>query len=99
MSALDTAASERGVPVNQRGFAEYDEFKDSYGNTIRVQESSNIYGGIWLYCKKFDGSGDDWAPHLSNDDARRLIKALRAAVKDQKYMDERQRREWGGSND
>jgi hypothetical protein len=85
--------SEQEFPLTNRGFAMYDEFKDAYGSTIRVQESSNIYGGIWIYCKNTDG--EDWTPHLSNDDARRLVKALRAGIKHQADLDKRQRREWG----
>lgn len=76
-----------------RGFAIYDQFTDSYGNKIVVQESSNIKGGIWVYCK--NPEGQDWTPHLSNDDARRLVKALRAGIRDQASLDQRQRKEWG----
>jgi hypothetical protein len=80
-------------PTTQRGFAIYDEFTDSYGSTIRVQESSNIYGGIWVYCKGRDG--EDFTPHLSNDDARRLVKALRNGIRHQSDLTKRQRKEWG----
>lgn len=76
-----------------RGFVIYDEFFDCYGTKITVQESSNIYGGIWIYSK--NDKGEDFTPHLSVDDARRLVKALRVGISDQLDLVTSQRKEWG----
>jgi hypothetical protein len=69
--------------TTNRGFAIYDEFTDSYGNHVRVQQSSNIEGGTWIYTKKADDPDMDWTPHLNKRDLKRLIKALNQSLKDQ----------------
>jgi hypothetical protein len=38
--------------VTPRGFTIFDEFTDSYGNKIRVQESSNAMGPhVWIFAE------------------------------------------------
>ena len=68
-----------------RGFAVYDQFPDMYGNEITVQESSNVDGGIWLFCK--NGTNPDPSPHLNRTQAERLIVALRAALDRQTFAE------------
>lgn len=74
-----------------RGFRVYAEFRDSYRNTIRVQQSSaGGMGHVWIFVKDGDGNevvehlGKPTAvsPHLSRAQAKRLIAAL------QKHIDE-----------
>ena len=36
------------VKLSTRGFKHLDEIKTSYGHVLRVYESSNVRGGIWL---------------------------------------------------
>ncbi len=71
----------------ERGFKIYSEFKDTYRNTIRVQESSSAEGArCWVFAYYPDGSmfsinpnsGECFtaSPHLSPGQARRLAKAL-----------------------
>ncbi len=77
-----------------RGFAVYAKFKDSYGNAIRVQESSSAERrAVWVFChpidkatgeekRNSDGALVDWSPHLTKTQAKRLVRAL------QKFIDE-----------
>lgn len=72
--------------LTQRGFVTFDEFKDGYQNNVRVQESSNVEGGIWIFCSKdqpvFDDKGCEMepSPHLMNkEQVNRLIESLRTA--------------------
>lgn len=69
-----------------RGFSIFSQFKDSYGQDIRVQESSGIGpngGFVWIFCKKGDADGvehlgrwQSYSPHLTRAQARRVAKAL-----------------------
>jgi len=68
-----------------RGFNIYSEFKDSYNNQIRVQESSSAMKEcVWIFCDYPEGKSvkfhaGDWqsaAPHLTKAQARKLAKAL-----------------------
>lgn len=68
-----------------RGFKIYSEFKDTYGNQIRVQESSSACAGrIWIFTSFSDGKEVHYhctghvsaSPHLSKAQARRLAKTL-----------------------
>lgn len=73
------------MPKTQRGFTIYDEFEDMYGGTVRVQESSNIKGGVWVFYDYKDNGLPHplhqnghicGAPHLSEEQAVRLARAL-----------------------
>lgn len=64
-----------------RGFAIYAEFTDSHNHSIRVQESSSVYGGIWIFTSDKDGNCEP--PHLSIDNAKTLIQALQEAIEHQ----------------
>jgi hypothetical protein len=66
-----------------RGFRIYAEFTDEYKNTIRVQESSNVYGGIWIFCNDYTKLISASHPHLSIENAKTLIKALQEAIRHQ----------------
>lgn len=63
----------------------YDEFVDSYGQTVRIQESSNILGGCWIFCEKDGkdvvehlGKFQAFSPHLSAKQAEKVARALLA---------------------
>lgn len=74
----------------QRGFGVYARFKDGYGNIIRIQESSNVYGGIWIFCNPDPDNPHaitDPSPHLTLENAETVIKALQEAIKHQKNSD------------
>ncbi len=70
-----------------RGFSIYKEFKDTYGSTIRVQESSSVSRACWVFVTNRDGKDvvdcigardnrQSVSPHLSPAQARLLAKAL-----------------------
>ena len=69
-----------------RGFWIFSEFKDSYDQTITVQESSSINKRCWIFVKNKDGNDGfedkagggfhSYSAHLSPAQAKRLIKAL-----------------------
>ena len=85
--------SEPNRTVTERGFDSYDEFTDSYGATIRVQESSAAPAPhVWVFV---DGGGteapvgfpglpegrkNDGSAHLTVEQARRLRDALDAFI-------------------
>ena len=71
----------------QRGFKIYAEFTDEYENEIRVQESSNVYGGIWIFCNDRTKLISTTHPHLSIENAKTLIKALQEAIIHQEGSD------------
>ena len=57
----------------ERGFAIYDEFTDSDGGTVRIQQSSDVNGGVWL----FGMDEGEWiGPELTDEQARRVVAAL-----------------------
>ncbi len=73
------------MKTTSRGFKIFDEFKDTYGNGITVQESSAATDECcWIFVK--NDLGKDYkehmgqivtpSPHLSRAQARRLIQAL-----------------------
>ena len=37
------------IKKTERGFDVYDEFVDTYGNTIKVQESSSVDERVWVF--------------------------------------------------
>lgn len=73
----------------KHGFNIYAEFKDTYGGTVKVQESSSVNKRVWIFYThpnngKKDGIGETIAmePHLSAGQAKRLIKALERFIND-----------------
>ncbi len=69
----------------QRGFSIYGAYKDSRGNTVRVQQSSACGGPfVWLFVKDAQGRevyehmGQHTAvsPHMTRAQARRVAQAL-----------------------
>ena len=61
-----------------RGFGIYEEFKDTRGNEIRVQESSSGEENcVWVFCKR---DSEDDTPHLNVEQAKRVIEALQEFV-------------------
>jgi hypothetical protein len=61
-----------------RGFRIYCDFADSYGNQVRVQESSSAEKYCaWIFCHKGPSSNmDEPSPHLTISQAKRVIRAL-----------------------
>ena len=70
-------AREEGADYSERGFQQFKPFTDMYGNTIKVVESSNIDGGVWVFCKNDDLI--DPSPHLNADQIDMLIERLTEA--------------------
>lgn len=74
-----------GITYNQRGFAQYGEFIDSYGAAVRVCESSSAEGPhIWLSVKggrteRSHGDNCGFA-HLTIKQAKRAIELLQTAI-------------------
>ena len=68
------------IRQTDRGFDIYDEFIDSYGSQITVQESSLVAPRVWVFVDstlyiKEKGTA---SMHLDMDDVDRLIAALQA---------------------
>lgn len=68
-----------------RGFRIYSEFKDSYGSTVTVQESSAAMRSCcWVFVKNHKGEDalihlgqlQGVSPHLTKPQAKRLANAL-----------------------
>ena len=60
-----------------RGFTVYDEFTDTYGSTVIVQESSSAEGArIWIFCRHGGFPQKANEPHLDVEQARRVRDAL-----------------------
>jgi hypothetical protein len=71
-------------PVNrsttERGFTIYDEFTDTYGTGIRVQESSSAEEPrCWIHADG-EARGISGAPHLNLEQAKRVRDALDAFI-------------------
>lgn len=63
-----------------RGFTIYDQFTDTYGKQVTIQESSHADGDrCWI----FSTGG---APHLNPEQARRVRDALDAFIADQPWQ-------------
>lgn len=68
----------------QRGFSIFGEYKDSRGNTVRIQESSCAARAVWIFVHNAEdkeviehlGKHMAVSPHLSPAQARRVAKAL-----------------------
>lgn len=68
----------------ERGFAIYDEFQDTHGTTVRVQESSAAGSACWVFCDdpsmetrdRRTGQGLPSALHLNPGQVSRLVVAL-----------------------
>lgn len=88
MTKPKTKKPKKTVPPKktERGFGIYDEFTDSYGSTVKVQESSSAEGPhVWIFCQnekygRPDPTGvdrsKDFTPHLSYEQAKRVRDAL-----------------------
>ncbi|AJA41471.1 hypothetical protein AXJ14_gp152 [Geobacillus virus E3] len=62
-----------------RGFAIYKSFTDTYGNEIRIQESSSATNDcVWIICK--NEKGNDSSPHLNIEQAKLLIEGLQEFI-------------------
>lgn len=80
--------------VTPRGFTVYDEFTDTYGATIKVQQSSSASGPrCWIFASASAGerdtmpprtwpAGSDPSPHLDVAQARRVRDALDAFIRE-----------------
>lgn len=70
-----------GIGETQRGFTVYDEFTDTHGNRIRVQESSSASGvRCWIFASGKSAS-ENPSPHLDIEQAKRLRDALDAFIR------------------
>lgn len=75
-----------------RGFTIYSEFKDTYGGTVRIQESSSVLKRVWIFYDhpedgKFDkasGTNIKMAPHLSIAQAKEIVRALQKFIEKEK---------------
>jgi hypothetical protein len=62
-----------------RGFAIYKRFADTYGNEVRIQESSSATNNcVWVICK--NEKGNDSSPHLNVEQAKLLIEGLQEFI-------------------
>ena len=84
---LSTIERKCEMRKTHRGFGIYSEFKDTYGNTIIVQESSAATKHCcWVFttnregkCGTFNQATQSFisaSPHLTKAQAKRLAKAL-----------------------
>ena len=73
--------SETARRTTPRGFVIYDEFTDTYGNSVHVQESSSAEGArVWIFCND-GGFPDEAVPaHLDVAQAKRVRDALDAFI-------------------
>lgn len=79
-----SARKKADVKKTNRGFNIYTEFTDTYGNEVRVQESSAACARrCWIFSNRDGkdahihlGEPQAFSPHLSPEQARRLAKAL-----------------------
>ena len=64
-----------------RGFAIYLETKDTYGQAVRVKQSSAAcVDAVWIFCKSKEDV--ESSPHLDIDGAKEVIAALQAFVQE-----------------
>ena len=81
-----------------RGFPIYTEFKDSYQQEVRVQQSSSMERAhAWIFCKKDGQDGvfhlgrwQSYSPHLTVAQAKRVRMALKKFIQ-QNSREERSR--------
>lgn len=65
--------------TTQRGFIIYDKFTDTYGNDVRVQESSSATrDAVWIFCNEAPGRAG--SAHLNVEQAKRVRDALDAFI-------------------
>lgn len=70
--------------VTERGFTIYDQFTDTYGSDVRVQESSAATAAkVWIFCNKHGFPQEGASPHLDVTQAVRLRDALDAFITEQ----------------
>lgn len=68
--------------VTPRGFTIYDQFTDTYGSDIRVQESSSAEEArVWIFATAAQ-SGAGASPHLNVEQAGRVRDALDAFIRE-----------------
>ena len=66
--------------TTERGFVIYDEFTDTYGSKVRVQESSAATEPrCWIFASS-DHGRDGASPHLNVEQAKRVRDALGAFI-------------------
>ncbi len=70
-----------------RGFRIYSEFTDTYKSKVRIQMSSNVLKRCWIFVKNDGKSPEsnlitDGAIHLSDGQAKLVIKALEKFLQD-----------------
>ncbi len=76
-----TGEEDAALQFTPRGFAVYTMFEDTYGNNVRVQESSSAEGPhIWIFCDPMNPDQKGVSPHLSLEQAEHLRDALGQAI-------------------
>lgn len=58
------------LELTQRGFKIYGRIKDKYASDVRVQQSSGISGGVWIFT---ESERTDDVPLLSRGHVLKLI--------------------------
>ncbi len=74
----------------KRGFRIYGEFIDTYGNDIRIQQSSSAEKHcVWIFSERNGesvvchlGQWQSYSPHLDVKQAKKLITALQRFIGD-----------------
>jgi hypothetical protein len=67
--------------TTDRGLAVYDEFTDTYGSKIRVQESSAATEPkCWIFADAASSMAATTQPHLNVEQAKRVRDALDAFI-------------------
>jgi hypothetical protein len=73
--------------VTERGFTIYDQFADTYGRDVRVQESSSAEGShVWIFATDMESPEKRTCPHLDIVQAERVRDALDAFIREHKEM-------------
>ena len=74
--------SELNRSTTERGFTIYDQFTDTYGSEVRIQESSAVSGPrCWIFTSAAeDGDTVTVAAHLNVTQAERVRDALDAFI-------------------
>lgn len=67
--------------TTERGFAIYDEFTDTYGGEVSVQESSIATDcRVWIFVRHYRETGG--GAHLNIEQAKRVRDALDAFIRE-----------------
>lgn len=72
---------DEAVSRTERGFADYAEVEDSYGQKVTVRQSSAAgEDAVWVFCEKIEGTSG--TPHLSVENAREIRDGLNRFIRE-----------------